>query len=59
MINITSVDEAGIEVEFIKILEYQLNCNLSVHVDVDEDMSLSFSENEEPTGRMGDRKSVV
>lgn len=31
VINIASVDEAGIEVEFIKTMEYQMNCNISVH----------------------------
>lgn len=51
-INITSVDEAGIEMEFIKTMEYQLNCNLSIHIDEAQDMGLKFGENEEHTGRM-------
>lgn len=53
VINISSVDEAGIEVEFIKIMELQLNCNLSIYIDGDQDMGLKFGENDEPTGRMG------
>lgn len=53
MINITSVDEAGIEMEFIKTMEHQLNCNLSIHTDEAQDMGMKFGENEEPTGRMG------
>lgn len=53
VINITSVDEAGIEMEFIKAMESHLNCNLSVHIDEELDMGLKFDENEEPTGRMG------
>lgn len=53
VINIASVDEAGIEVEFIKTMEYQMNCKLSMHIDDAEDMGLKFGDNEEPTGRMG------
>lgn len=54
VINTTStIDEQGIEMEFIKTMEYQLNCNLSIDTDEEQDMGLRYGENEEHTGRMG------
>lgn len=52
VINISSVDDAGIEMEFIKTMEHQLNCNLSVHADDGLEMGLKFCENEDLTRRM-------
>lgn len=52
-VSTSNFDGAGIEMEFIKAMAHQLNCNLTIHKDEDEDMGLKIGENEEPTGRMG------
>lgn len=53
VIRLSSIEEAGIEVEFIKTLEKQLNSVITVDHDNTEDMGLKYGDEEEPTLRLG------